>query len=64
MTVSHEVSGVTQAVATMSEKNKNLREVLHDISSQLVNLRPTLGQQPAQGIADLPASIRDLSYRL
>jgi len=38
VTVSHELSGVTQAVATISEENQNLREELHDISSQLANL--------------------------
>jgi len=31
VTVSHELGGVTEAVATISEENENLREVLHDI---------------------------------
>ena len=33
VTVSHELSGVTQAVATISQENESLREELHDISS-------------------------------
>jgi len=41
VTVSHELSGVTQAVATISEENENLRVELHDISSQLANLPHT-----------------------
>jgi len=64
VTVSHELSGVTQAVATISEENENLREELHDISSQLANLPQTQEQQTAPGIADLQASIRDLSHRV
>jgi len=64
VTVSHELSGVTQAVATISEENENLREELHDISSQLANLPHTQEQQTAPEIADLLASIRDLSHRV
>jgi len=64
VTVSHELSGVTQAVATISEENENLREELHDISSQLANLPPAQEQTTAPGIADLQASIRDLSHRV
>jgi len=41
VTVLHELSGVTQAVATISEENKNLREELHDIASELANLPHT-----------------------
>ena len=62
VTVSHELSGVTQAVATISEENENLREELHDISSQLANLPHPQEQSTAPGIADLQASIRDLSH--
>ena len=64
VTVSHELSGVTQAVATISEENENPREELHDISSQLANLPPTQEQQTAPGIADLQASIRNMSHRV
>jgi len=64
VTVSHELRGVTQLVATISEENENLREELHDISSQLTNLSHTQEQQNAPGIADLQASIRDLSHRV
>jgi len=64
VTVSHELSGVTQAVATISEENENLREELHDISSQLANLSHAQEQQTAPGIADLQASIRDMSHRV
>jgi len=64
VTVSRELSGVTQAVATISEENENLREELHDISSQLANLPHTQEQPTAPGIADLQASIRDLSHRV
>ena len=64
VTVSHELSGVTQAVATISEENENLREELHDISSQLANLPASQEQTTAPGIADLQASIRDVSHRV
>jgi len=64
VTVSHELSRVTQAVATISEENENLREELHDIFSQLANLPHTQEQQTAPGITDLQASIRDLSHRV
>jgi len=64
VTVSHELSGVTQAVATISEENENLGEELHDISSQLANLPQAQEQPTAPGIADLQASIRDLSHRV
>jgi len=64
VTVSHELSAVTQAVATISEENKNLRAELHDISTQLANLPHAQEQQTAPGIADLQASIRDLSHRV
>jgi len=64
VTVSHELSGVTLAVATISEENENLREELHDISSQLANLPNNQEQPTAPGIADLQASIRDLSHRV
>ena len=64
VTVSHELSGVTQAVATISEENENLTEELHDIFSQLANLPPTNEQQTGPGMADLQASICDLSYRV
>ena len=64
MTVSHELSWVTQAVATISEENENLREELHDISSQLANLPHSHEQQTAPGIADLQASIPNLSHRV
>ena len=53
VTVSHELSGVTQAVATISKEKENLREELHDISSQLANLPPGHDNQAAPGIADL-----------
>jgi len=48
-TVSHELSRVTQAVATISEENENLREELHDISSQLGNLPNAQEQQTPWG---------------
>jgi len=64
VTISHELSGVTQAVATISEENENLREELHDISSQLANLPAPQEQTAGPGIADLQASIRDLSHRV
>jgi len=64
VTVSHELRGVTQAVATISEENENLREELYDISSQLANLPNTQEQPTAPGIADLQASICDLSHRV
>ena len=63
VTVSHELSVLTQAVATISVENENLREELHDIFSQLANL-PAKDQQTPPGIADLQAFIRDLSHRV
>ena len=64
VTISHELSGVTQAVATISEENENLREELHNISFQLANIPPSQEQQTDPAIADLQASIRDLSHRV
>jgi len=64
VTLSHELSGVSHAVATISKENENLREELHDISSQLANLPHAQEPQTAPGIADLQASIRDMSYRV
>jgi len=64
VTVSHELSGVTQAVATSSEENANLREELHDISSELANLPHVQEQQTTPGIAALQGSIRDLSHQV
>jgi len=64
VTVSHELSEVTQPVATISEENEILREELQDISSQLANLPHTQEQPTSLGIADLQASIRDLSHRV
>ena len=64
VTVSHELSGVTQVLATISKANENLRKELHEMSSQLVNHPPAQNQQPPQGITDLQASIRDLSHHV
>jgi len=64
VTVSQELRGVTQAVATISKENENLREELQDISSQLAKLPDAQEQQTAPGIADLQASMRDLSHRV
>jgi len=64
VTISHELSGVTLAVATISKKNENLKEELHDIFSQLANVHPSQEEQTALGIADLQASIGDRSYRV
>jgi len=64
VTISHELSGLTQAVATISEENDNLREELHDVSSQLAILPHSPEHQTTPGIADLQASIRDLSHRV
>jgi len=49
VTVSHELSGVNEAVPTLSEENENLREELHDISSQLANLPHTQDRMDAWG---------------
>ena len=64
VTILHELSGVTRTLPTISEENENLREALHNISSQLANLPPAQDQQPTQAIADLQPSIRDLSHRV
>ena len=64
VTVSHELSGVTKELTTISEENEYLREELHDLSAQLANLPPLSDHQPTQEIADLRASICDLSHRV
>jgi len=64
VTISHELSGVSQKLATISQENEAIREELHDISSQLANLPPAQDQSPPQALADLQASIRDLSHRV
>jgi len=38
VTISHELSGVSQKRATISQENDAIREELHDVSSQLANL--------------------------
>ena len=62
VTVSPERSGVSQKLATISQEHKAIREELHNVSSQLANLSPTQDQSPPQALADLQASIRDLSH--
>ena len=57
VTVSHQLSGVTQAVATISEENENLREELHDFPSQLANLPPKRWPHPYKGRPN-PAQLR------
>jgi len=64
VTVSHEVSGVSQKLASISQENEAIREELHHISSQLANFPPTQGLSPPQALADLQASILDLSHRV
>jgi len=62
VTISHELTGVTQMLAKISQENVAIREELHDVFSQLANLPPTLDHSPPQALADLQASIRDLSH--
>jgi len=62
VTISHDLSGVSQKLATISQENEAIREELHDISSQLANLPTPHDQNPPQALADLQASIRDLSH--
>ena len=64
VTISHELTGVTQMLTTISQENEAIREELHDVSSQLANLPPTQDQSPPQAVADLQASICDLSHRV
>ena len=64
VTISHELSGVSQKLATISKENEAIREELHNIFSQLAKLLPTEDQSPTQALADLQASIRDLSHRV
>jgi len=40
VTISHELSGVSQKLANISLENEAIREELHDVSSQLANLPP------------------------
>jgi len=62
VTVSHEPSGVTQKLATISQENDAIREALDDFSSQLAYLPPPQDDSSPQALADLQASIRDLSH--
>jgi len=64
VTVSHELSGVSQKLATISQENKAIREEFPDVSSQLANLPPTQDQSTLKAVADLQASIRELSHRV
>ena len=65
VTISHELSGVSQKLATIYQENEAIREELHDISSELANLPPPpQDNSPPHALADLQASIRDLSHRL
>ena len=64
VTISHELAGVSQKLATISQENEAIREELHDVSSQLANLPPTQDQSSPQALADLQASIRNLSHRV
>jgi len=38
VTISQELAGVTQKLTDLSEENEALKEVLHDLSSQIANL--------------------------
>ena len=64
VTISHELSGVSQKLVTISQENEAIREELHDVSSRLANLPPTQDQSPPQVLADLLASIRDVSHHV
>jgi len=64
VTISHELSGVSQKLVTISQENEAIREELHHVSSQLANLPPTQDQSPPHVLADLQASIRDLSHHV
>jgi len=64
VTISHELSGVSQKLATISQEDEAIRKELHNVSSQLANLPPTQDQSPTQALADLQASIGDLSHRV
>jgi len=64
ITISHELSGVSHKLATISQENEALSEELHDVSLQLANLPPSQHAEPPHTLADLQASIRDLSPRV
>ena len=64
VSISHELSGVSQKVPTISQANEAIREELYDVSLQLANLPPSQDESPPQALADLQASIRDLSHRV
>jgi len=59
--VSHELSGVTLMLAAISQDNAGIREELHEVSTQHANLPPE-DQNPPPALADLPASIGNLSH--
>ena len=64
VTISLELSGLSQKLATISQENEAIREKLYDVSSPLANLPPTQDQSPPQALGDLQASIPDLSHRV
>jgi len=64
VTISPGLTGVTQALTTISLENEAIREELHDVSSQLAYLPPPQDQNPPQAVASLQAYICDRSHRM
>jgi len=53
VTISRELSGVTQKLTALAEENGALKEELHDLSSQIVNLPLPQSPPPHQDLSTL-----------
>ena len=64
VTISQELTGVTQKLISLAEENDALKEELHDQSSQIANLPLPQSPPPQQDLSVLQSAIRDLSHRV
>jgi len=64
VTISQELSRVTQKHTSLAKGNDALKEELHDLSSQIANLPLPQARPPNQDLSVLQSAIRDLSHRV
>ena len=64
ITISQELSGVTQKLTALAAENGALNEELHDLSCQIANLPLPQSPPPHQDLSTLQSAIRDLSHRV
>jgi len=62
VTISQELSGVTQKGTALAEENRALKAELHDLSAQIANLPLPQSPPPHQDLSTLQSAIRDLSH--